>query len=127
MAQQTINLGAAPNDDTGDSLRDGGDKINDNFTELYTAKDDHETRITDLESEVVAFGVHTWSGSGTTNSISVAGLASGDVVITTLVARGASEELILSVNDHANDQIDLTLSANGTDAVTQVSYLVLRP
>lgn len=35
MAQQTIGIGAAPNDDTGDTLRVGGDKINDNFTELY--------------------------------------------------------------------------------------------
>jgi len=35
MAKQTINLGAAPNDGTGDSLRSGGDKINDNFDELY--------------------------------------------------------------------------------------------
>lgn len=35
MAQQTVNLGSAPNDGTGDTLRDGGDKINDNFTELY--------------------------------------------------------------------------------------------
>lgn len=35
MAQQTINLGAAPDDGTGDTLRVGGDKINDNFDELY--------------------------------------------------------------------------------------------
>ena len=35
MAQQNINLGAAPNDGTGTPLRDGGDIINDNFTELY--------------------------------------------------------------------------------------------
>lgn len=35
MAQQTINLGTVANDGTGDDLRTGGDKINDNFTELY--------------------------------------------------------------------------------------------
>lgn len=35
MAQQNINIGAAPNDNTGDALRDGGQKINENFTELY--------------------------------------------------------------------------------------------
>ncbi|MDR7103001.1 hypothetical protein [Croceicoccus sp. BE223] len=35
MAQQTINLGAGPNDNTGDDLRAGGEKINANFTELY--------------------------------------------------------------------------------------------
>lgn len=36
MAQQVINIGAAANDGTGDPLRDCFDKINDNFTELYT-------------------------------------------------------------------------------------------
>lgn len=35
MAQQIINIGTIANDGTGDTLRDGGDKINDNFTELY--------------------------------------------------------------------------------------------
>ena len=35
MAQQTIDLGAAPNDRTGDALRDAYDKCNLNFTELY--------------------------------------------------------------------------------------------
>ncbi|WLW36918.1 baseplate wedge tail fiber protein connector [Synechococcus phage S-8S29] len=37
MAKQTLGLGAAANDNTGDTLRAGGDKINDNFTELYNA------------------------------------------------------------------------------------------
>lgn len=36
MAQQVINIGAEANDGTGDPLRDCFDKINDNFTELYT-------------------------------------------------------------------------------------------
>lgn len=36
MAQQLLNLGAFPNDGTGDSLRAAAGKINDNFTELYT-------------------------------------------------------------------------------------------
>jgi hypothetical protein len=35
MAQQTINIGAAANDGTGDPLRDAFAKCNDNFTELY--------------------------------------------------------------------------------------------
>lgn len=35
MAKQIIDLGTVANDGTGDPLRDGGDKINDNFTELY--------------------------------------------------------------------------------------------
>ena len=40
MAKQTINLGTVANDGTGDSVRTGGDKINDNFNEIYTALGD---------------------------------------------------------------------------------------
>ena len=35
MARQTINTGATANDGTGDSLRNAGNKINQNFQELY--------------------------------------------------------------------------------------------
>ncbi len=35
MAQQLINVGAAPNDGTGDPIRTAYIKCNDNFTELY--------------------------------------------------------------------------------------------
>lgn len=35
MAKQSINLGTTANDNTGDSPRVAGDKINDNFTEIY--------------------------------------------------------------------------------------------
>ena len=37
MAKQTVDLGSSANDGTGDSIRSGGDKINDNFTEVYNA------------------------------------------------------------------------------------------
>jgi plastocyanin len=37
MAKQSLNIGTVANDNTGDTLRSGGDKINDNFDELYTA------------------------------------------------------------------------------------------
>ena len=37
MAKQTINIGTAANDSTGDPLRTAFDKTNDNFDELYTA------------------------------------------------------------------------------------------
>ena len=37
MAKQTINIGSTANDGTGSTLRVGGDIINDNFNEIYTA------------------------------------------------------------------------------------------
>ena len=36
MAYQALGLGSTANDGTGDDLRTGGDKINDNFVEIYT-------------------------------------------------------------------------------------------
>ena len=37
MTRQLINTGIIPNDGQGDSLRDAGGKMNNNFQELYTA------------------------------------------------------------------------------------------
>jgi hypothetical protein len=42
MAKQTINIGTVANDGTGDPLRDAMDKVNDNFTELYTVSVDEQ-------------------------------------------------------------------------------------
>lgn len=35
MAKQTLDIGTSANDGTGDTLRSGGQKINENFDELY--------------------------------------------------------------------------------------------
>ena len=35
MAKQTINIGSVANDGTGDSVRAGGDKINDNLSLIH--------------------------------------------------------------------------------------------
>jgi hypothetical protein len=37
LAKQTINIGSAANDGTGDPIRDAFDKVNDNFDELYSS------------------------------------------------------------------------------------------
>lgn len=77
---------------------------------------------------VVAAGIHTWAGgAATTDSIAVVGLLSTDIVIATIAARASTESLVLVANDGGNDQIDLTLSANGTNGTTKIHYVVLRP
>jgi len=76
---------------------------------------------------VVASGIHDWAGgTAATDSIAVVGLLATDIVVATLVARAATETLVMAANDAGNDQIDLTLSANGTDSTTKVAYTVLR-
>jgi hypothetical protein len=49
MAEITpINLGTSPNDGTGDTLREGGSKINTNFSNLNTAKAEKTIQVTGL-------------------------------------------------------------------------------
>lgn len=76
---------------------------------------------------VIAAGIHAWAGGvATTDSIAVVGLEATDIVIATLVLRSGTQQLSLSVNDAANDQIDLTLSANGANGGEKIAYAVLR-
>lgn len=51
MAKQSLSLGSSANDGTGDTLRDGGDKINDNFNELYNLLGDGTTLTSELTIE----------------------------------------------------------------------------
>ena len=103
MALQSLNIGTAANDGTGDNLRVGGDKINDNFSEIYTAFGDGSTlsslAITGLNSatanELVTVGATTteldaesnltFDGStlAVTGAVTVSGLTtlSGNLVI----------------------------------------------
>jgi len=53
MAQQEINIGTVANDGTGDTLRSAGNKINENFYELY-------------QSNYTAATPGDWSGSAPT-------------------------------------------------------------
>jgi hypothetical protein len=77
---------------------------------------------------VVQAGVHAWAGgAATTDSISVPGIKAGDIIECTLVDRASTETLVLAKHDVANGQIDLTLSANGTNATTKIAYKVSRP
>jgi len=45
MSQQLINVGVTPNDGSGDTLRQGAQKVNSNFTELYASIQDSVTNI----------------------------------------------------------------------------------
>jgi hypothetical protein len=58
MAKQTINIGSTANDGTGDPLRDAFDKVNDNFTELYS--DDSG----DVDSIIGGTGLEVDSATG---------------------------------------------------------------
>ena len=80
MAKQIIGRGSNANDGTGDNLRDGANKINLNFNEIYTALGDGTTlagtiKIADDSSTVMTLSangetVRLLGGSGITSTIS---------------------------------------------------------
>ena len=80
MAKQIISRGSSANDGTGDNLRDGANKINLNFNEIYTALGDGSTlvgtiKIADDSSTVMTLSangetVRLLGGSGITSTIS---------------------------------------------------------
>lgn len=46
MAKQVLQIGTVPNDGTGDTLRVGADKVNDNFNEIYASLGNTTTLLT---------------------------------------------------------------------------------
>ena len=80
MAKLTINRGSTANDGTGDNLRDGANKVNLNFDEIYTAIGDGTTvngtiKVADDSSTVMTLSangetIRLLGGSGITSTIS---------------------------------------------------------
>ena len=70
MAQQIVNVGAAANDGTGDTLRASQQKANANFTELYGSKLDSVvagTNITIDNTDPLNPIIESTGGGGTQN------------------------------------------------------------
>lgn len=79
MAKKLINVGSAPNDGTGDSLREAGQIINDNLNELYSILGDGDNLLTsdfDLGTNRVFFSnkVETFAELNTVNPTTYSGM-----------------------------------------------------
>jgi hypothetical protein len=110
MAQQIVNIGTANNSGDGESLRSGGDKINDNFNELYSVGgfgfyDDS------LTTASISIGV-SWT------QITIDGLGSiTNTSFLPLEIRGISELLVssvitpISIGDDYDGRLDLTVDS----------------
>ncbi len=59
MAKQTVGIGSSANDGTGDTLRAGADKINDNFNEIYSALGNSSNVLTDIIDSAGLFDVNS--------------------------------------------------------------------
>ena len=64
MAKQTLDIGTNANDGTGDTLRSGGEKINDNFNELYSTLGGNSIATNGINA---AYATHEMNGNGTVN------------------------------------------------------------
>ena len=66
MANQTLGLGSAANDGTGDTLRAALDKVNDNFLEIYTLIGDTSALTTGISATASVVTLSSAVGTFTT-------------------------------------------------------------
>ena len=88
MAYQSLGLGSSANDGTGDDLRTGGDKINDNFVEVYTKLGNGSTLTSDTVGLLTATQTMT---NKTLTAPTINGVVGGTATsqtITTLTTAG---------------------------------------
>ena len=114
MAKQSIGLGSTANDGTGDNLRVGGDKVNDNFDEIYTALGDGSA-LQIITTGATSNQVLQWSTSNNRFE-PTASAAAGDISVDTTPQLGG--DLDINSND-----ITGTGSVNITGTVTAQSAL----
>lgn len=110
MSKQLINIGTLPNDNTGDPIRDGGDKINDNFNEIYGAIGDGSTLSIDVSNPVNGEALIYNSSTGKFESNSI-----GAVLSTLTITDDSSSSIGI---DLTTDQLDVTGGLGIVSSVT---------
>jgi len=134
MAKQTINLGTSANDGTGDTLRQGGDKVNDNFTEIYTHFGDGSSLSSQIsiEDSAIVFEGNSTDGNETflratdptADRIIVLPNASGTLLLdsdtqTITNKTLTSPKIGTAINDtNGNELIKLTATGSAVNEIT---------
>lgn len=96
MAKQTVNLGTAANDGTGDPLRTAFDKLNDNFDEVYgnnfvtnAMLSDNIVNHAELADRYTATATSSLTGSQNLNAANASVfLLTGNITTATLTIQG---------------------------------------
>ena len=125
MGKQTINVGTTGNDGTGDDLRTAGNKINDNFNELYT-----DVRGLQIASGVssTSFGVYfdsnqiSWEGT-TADSFETALSVVDPTKDNTILLPDSSGTLVLDTNISA---VVNAATINIINSTVDSDYIALR-
>ena len=113
MAKQIINIGSTVNDGTGTTLRAGGDLINDNFNEIYTAFGDGSTLTSGFVS---ATGTVTLTNKTLTSPVIANITSTADIDLTATNDVNIPANVGLTFGDDAEkiegDGTNLTISGN---------------
>lgn len=107
MAKQSIGIGSAANDGTGDPLRTAFDKVNDNFDEVYAndfvthdrlaaryTESSAETSATAMTLDTSSADVFTWT-AGHSTTVAFSNVEIGDTCAVIITGGGSSYTLSL--------------------------------
>ena len=122
MAYQALGLGSVANDGTGDSLRTGGDKVNDNFVEIYTKFGDGST----LASNVNITG-NAATATTLASSRNIAGVAFNGSAAIAIASTNLSDtaSICLAANTLTLTNKTLTSPIVGGDVTTASGNLLI--
>ncbi len=128
MAKNVINRGSLPNDGTGDNLRLGAEKINSNFTEIYTAIGDGTNingtiKIADDTSTLVTLSANgetlrILGGTGITSTISSNDLTIAVDPAAVLTAAGTAVLTNKTINGPDNTLTNIGNSSLSNSSIT---------
>ena len=114
MAKQLIGIGSTANDGTGDNLRVGADKVNDNFNEIYSTIGDGTTLTSGSFITTTSTSVLTNKSIDLTDNPVTGTLAEFNTAVTdaTLVSTAGSEVLTNKSIDSDNNTITNIVNAD---------------
>lgn len=123
MAYQALGLGTTANDGTGDDLRTGGDKINDNFVEIYTKLGTGSALTSGISADASTVTLTGAILGGTTTTASGNLIVDPATQIVEVRGDGSAVEGQLKLNCHANSHGQTIKAQPHSESVTNVMLL----